>query len=209
MKQLSITLAIFTICCHAYAQGGTIVGFSVSPENPVEGDEVKVYADLSFSSGGCDLDFIAYPLNGTTINATAHHCVGLLTVICNTTDTFELGQLSAGNYTFDMTLTSGAGGPGCTPGIVADDNDQFQFTVSPSVGIDEVLILEDHVYPNPISDVLNFKRPFSETAFIRDMNGKRIMEIPAGSNQADLSALAKGIYTLQVGNRTLKLIKTD
>lgn len=168
-----------------------------------------MYASLMFPSSSCELDYIVYPLNGTIINATAHHCIGLLATICNTTDTFELGQLPAGDYTFDLTLTSGSGGPNCTPGIVADDNDQFQFTVSPSVGIDEIENLDGFVFPNPVNDVLNLKRPLANTALITDASGKRVTEIASGTKQTDLSHLPNGIYVLHIGNSRIKLVKVN
>jgi len=209
MKQL-FTFCLFSLFSfQLFAQGGTIVSFSINPPNPVEGDDIEVYADVSFPYSGCDLEFIAFPLNGTDILATAHHCNGLLTSICNTTDTFELGQLPAGDYTFDLTLTSGQGGPGCSPGIVPDDNDQFQFTVSPSVGIDEIENLDGFVFPNPVNDVLNLKRPLANTALITDASGKRVAEIASGTKQADLSHLPNGIYVLHIGNSRIKLVKVN
>ena len=63
--------------------------------------------------------------------------MGMLTAICNTTDTFEFNPLSAGTYIFDLTLSSGFSGPPCTAGIVPDDYDTITFYVSPSVGIEE------------------------------------------------------------------------
>ena len=207
--KLFLQLVLFSSFPIQILAQGTIVSLSVNPPNPTEGDEVEVYADVSFTSGGCDVDFIAYPISGTTINATAHHCIGLLTVICNTTDTFELGQLPAGNYTFDLTLTSGAGSPNCSPGIVADDNNQFQFTVSPTVGIDEFKELDGFAYPNPLVDVLNLKRPLANTAIITDASGKQVAEVPSGNRQVDLSHLPNGIYVLHIGNSKLKLVKVN
>lgn len=190
-----------------FAQGGTIVSFTLNPANPIEGDDVEVYAEVSFPYSGCDLDFIAYPLNGTNISATAHHCIGLLAAICNTTDTFELGQLPAGDYTLDLTLTSGSGGPNCTPGIVADDNDQFQFTVSPAVGVEELESLKDLIYPNPFVQELNFKSPLAESALITDINGKIVVEIDAGAISIDLKALPSGVYLFRIGRKVHKLVK--
>ena len=62
--------------------------------------------------------------------ASAQHCLGVLASICNITDTFVILPLSAGTYTFDLTLTSGFGGPPCNAGGSVDDNQNFQFTVS-------------------------------------------------------------------------------
>ena len=61
----------------------------------------------------------------------------MLTAICNTTDTFKLNPLAVGTYTFDLTLSSGFGGPPCTAGIVANDNDVITFNVVTSVAIEE------------------------------------------------------------------------
>jgi len=54
----------------------------------------------------------------------------MLTTICNTIDTFVISPLAAGTYSFDLTLTSGFGGPPCTPGFVPDDNQLFTFIVT-------------------------------------------------------------------------------
>lgn len=190
-----------------FSQGGQITSIYVVPQNPTVDDEVTVYADLTFNSSGCPLDFQAFALQTTTFEATAHHCVGLLAAICNTTDTFELGQLPAGPYSFNLTLTSGGGGPNCSPGIIPDDNDQLQFIVSTSVGIEELESLEDFIYPNPFTDVLNFKKALDQAAIITDVNGKMVVEISVGSQRVDLKALPSGVYLLRIGRKTHKLVK--
>ena len=209
MKHLVAFFLFSVFSVHLFAQGGSIQSITVSPSNPTEGDDITLYANVQFNYGGCAVDNQGLGLNGTDITAYAHHCIGALTVICATTDTFELGQLGAGAYTFDLTLTSGQGGPGCSPGIVPDDNDQFQFTVSPAVGIDEVENLDGFAYPNPVVDVVNLKRPLANTAIITDASGKRVAEVPSGNRQIDLSHLPNGIYLLHIGNSKLKLVKVN
>lgn len=191
----------------AFSQGGQIISIYVEPANPTVNDEVTVYADLTFNSSGCPLDYQAFALQTSTFVATAHHCVGLLAAICNTTDTFELGTLPAGAYTFDLTLTSGAGGPNCSPGIVPDDNDQLQFMVSTNVGIDEMESLEDFVYPNPFTDQLNLKSALDQAAIITDVNGKTIVEIDAGTTQINLKEIPAGVYLFRAGKKVHKLVK--
>jgi hypothetical protein len=61
----------------------------------------------------------------------------MLTTICNTTDTFKFNPLSAGTYIFDLTLSTGFGGPPCSPGIVPDDYDTITFYVSSPTSIQE------------------------------------------------------------------------
>lgn len=206
MKHL-FTFFLFSIFSFQLLAQGTIVGFSVNPPNPTVADEVEVYVDVSFPSGGCELDDQNFGLNGTSITASAHHCVGLLTVICNTTDTFAIGQLPAGNYTFDLTLTSGSGGPGCTPGIVPDDNDQFQFTVSPSVGIDEVEELHGFIYPNPFKDEIQLKRPLQSEAVITDLNGRTVRTIQPGIQTIDVTSLPPAVYIFRYRNTASRLLK--
>ena len=50
---------------------------------------------------------------------------------------FGSNQLLAGNYLFDLTLSSRGGGPPCTAGIVPDGNDIISFSVVNSVGVKE------------------------------------------------------------------------
>ena len=116
---------------------GSISSLTISPVNPNNTDTVYIYAELFFTSSGCLLDMKSHSVLGNNIVASTQHCLGMLTTICNTTDTFKLTPLSVGTYTFDLTLSSGAGGPPCTAGIVADDNDVITFNVDNSVGIEE------------------------------------------------------------------------
>ena len=116
---------------------GSISSLTISPANPNNTDTVYIYAELLFTSSGCPLDMKSHSVLGNNIVASTQHCLGMLTTICNTTDTFKLNPLAIGTYTFDLTLSSGAGGPPCTAGIVADDNDVITFNVDNSVGIEE------------------------------------------------------------------------
>ncbi|MGB1317888.1 MAG: T9SS type A sorting domain-containing protein, partial [Flavobacteriales bacterium] len=113
----------------------------------------------------------------------------------------------AGDYTFDFTLSSGAGGPGCTAGIVADGTDQLQFTVSPNVGIDEISLDLDFAYPNPVSDVLYFKNGLNESAIITDIRGLNVLNVNAGTIRIDLSNLSQGVYFLSTEAKRLKFVK--
>ena len=116
---------------------GSISSFAISPVNPNNTDTVYIYAELLFTSSGCPLDMKSHSVLGNNIVASTQHCLGIAAAICNTTDTFKLNPLAVGTYTFDLTLSSGAGGPPCTAGIVADENDVITFNVVNSVGIEE------------------------------------------------------------------------
>ena len=206
MKHL-FTLSFLLASAQLFAQGGTIQGISISPTNPTVNDNIIIYADVQFTSGGCEVDNQDHTVSGFNITAYAHHCVGLLTVICPVTDEFEIGQLPAGDYTFDFTLTSGAGGPNCSPGIIPDGDDQLQFTVSPSVGIDEITIDSDFVFPNPTTGKVFFKHTTEEIAQIIDIRGKILMEVGIGETELDLAQLPSGIYLLSSESRNIRVVK--
>mgnify|MGYP000871379048 FL=1 len=116
---------------------GSISSLIVAPANPNNTDTVYIYAELLFTSSGCPLDFKSFNILGNNILASTQHCIGIAAAICNTTDTFKLNPLLAGTYLFDLTLSSGGGGPPCTAGIVPDDNDIISFSVVNSVGVKE------------------------------------------------------------------------
>ena len=130
-----------------------IQSLTVVPPNPVAGSPFMVLAECSFPAGNCDAHTQYMNINGNLITAGALHCLGVLTVICNHTDTFLINPLPAGNYTFHFQIDAGFGNVPCTPGIVPGPSDTINFTVFPAVGIDEA-IPQDAVrlFPNPPDD---------------------------------------------------------
>ncbi len=205
MKHL-FTLCFLAVSSHLLAQS-TIISLSVSPANPTINDVVTLYAECQFPSGDCSPDYAGHNVNGFNITASGHHCLGPLAFICSYTDTFEIGQLPEGVYTFDFTLTTGFGSPGCSPGIVPDDNDQLQFTVSNSVGIDEISIDSDFAFPNPTNGMIFFKNPIAESLTLTDVRGKVLMIVGVGSSNIDISQLPNGIYFLTSETKRFKLVK--
>ena len=115
----------------------TIDNIYIEPANPTSLDSIKVYADLTFHSSGCGLDNKYFSVAGNAISASAHHCLGMAMAICSTKDTFMIGPLPDGAYTFDLTLTSGFGNVPCTPGVAVDDIKTFDFNVGNVVGISQ------------------------------------------------------------------------
>jgi hypothetical protein len=157
MKNLLLTLASFLLSLNLFSQG-QIISFTIDPLNPTTNDFVKVYVDITFTSGGCDVDNQSHSTLGNNSTASAHHCVGMLTVICDVRDTFDLGYLQAGNHQFNFTLSSGFGGPGCSPGVVPDDSDNFNFSVVQALSVEDPTHNENvTLYPNPMSDLAILK----------------------------------------------------
>ena len=115
----------------------SIISLTVSPTYPTETDTVYIFTELSFSSSDCECFLKSDYMSANNITATTLHCLGSALAICNTTDTFKFNPLPSGTYIFDLTLSSGFGGPPCTPGIVIDDYDTITFYVSSLSAIEE------------------------------------------------------------------------
>lgn len=153
MKALLLSIFAIAITTTSFSQG-TILGITTDPVNPIETDTIWVYADVQFGTGDCLPDQLNSSVVGNTIFCGGHHCLGLLTVICTYTDTFMVLPQAPGTYTVDFTLTSGQGGPPCTPGIIPDDTMTFSFVVdslpdTSGNSINELLAKRFTVFPNP------------------------------------------------------------
>jgi len=136
------TLLIIVLCIPMFGFGqGSILSLTFSPANPTNTDTISVYAELAFNYSSCPLDMKGLSISGNTFVASTQHCVGVLAAICNTVDTFKLSPLATGAYVFNLSLSSGVGGPPCSPGIVPDDGDVIAINVvNSSVGMEEHLI---------------------------------------------------------------------
>ncbi len=204
-------LSLFLILSiNALAQG-SITNVTMSPANPTSIDTVYIYTHLQFNYGDCPLDNQSHTVNNTTIQANAHHCIGLLTVICNTIDTFKINPLPPGHYNFDFNLTSGSGAMPCTPGIVPDDSTTFSFTVDTAETADvHTMTLSDFkYYPNPIDDQVNLPTVPNGTAYsIIDLTGQTIQSgFVEHQTITGLATLSTGLYFLKLNFESIELTK--
>jgi hypothetical protein len=176
------------------------------PSNPTTADDIYILADVQFNSGGCNVWQQSHSFfSAFTINAGAMHCLGPLAVICNYTDSFHLGPLAAGNYTFNFQLDNGYGGPPCTPGIVAGPTDSYNFTVTLPTSEQEIEKEEFNIYPNPSSNELKIEngKLKIEQLKIYNLLGKEIFSkrLTANSQQQlliDVSSLSPGMYVAEI-----------
>ncbi|MDX1348812.1 MAG: T9SS type A sorting domain-containing protein [Putridiphycobacter sp.] len=211
MKQVVSLIFVFLWAFSAGCQG-TIIGFSMSPVNPTNTDTIYIYTDLRFSSGDCQRDQQSHSVNGATIEANAHHCLGLLTYICSAVDTFKINPLPNGNYDFDLTLTSGGGPAPCTPGVAADDDSSFSFSVG-TLGLQNQSDPTVTVYPLPFHDRLWLPSVASGTAYeLLNIAGQVTTSGVVEDHQIDgLNQLQNGIYFLrlstQTGSKVVRVVK--
>jgi len=176
------------------------------PANPTTADDIYILADVQFNSGGCNVWQQSHSFfSAFVINAGAMHCLGPLAVICNYTDSFHLGPLAAGNYTFNFQLDNGYGGPPCTPGIVAGPTDSYNFTVSVPTGQQEIEENTFMIYPNPAASELRIQNAALRIDRVQIYNtlGETIFsQKPEARSQKqiyiDVSALSPGMYVAEL-----------
>ena len=133
---MRFAVALILLSQSLYSQ--SILQLRTLPANPSMTDSVVVLADLEFRSTGCQLDQKSITMNGSNISATAHHCVGLAAAICYVTDTFRLGRLNSGSYTFTMALSQSGGSVPFAPSSTVNDRDSLTFSVQTALGIKEI-----------------------------------------------------------------------
>lgn len=199
MKTYFTLLLAYGFCMISQAQ--TIDQIIISPTNPTTNDEITFTANCYFSSGTCDQKTQIMSINGNEISASAMHCLGMLTYICNNVDSFYIGYLPAGNYQLTFSLDAGYGPVPCTPGIVAGPTDTVTFTVQTFTGITENESKRLLISPNPTSGFVNFKidsNDFTGKIEIRDITG--ILQQTIVTLERDvfinMNDLPEGIYSI-------------
>lgn len=200
-KQL---LLILTMLVSASASAQWINGITMQPANPTTNDPITFYADLSFPSGSCDQHTQGWMQNGNTVDAYALHCLGSLTFICDYVDTFSIGTMAAGIYTFRFHVDAGALPSPCTPGIIGGPTDSISFVVTPITGLQEITFenFDIKISPNPVSDILTINSNEEVMLALMDLNGKEVLkhQITRGKNTIDVSTFATGVYMVSLRN---------
>jgi hypothetical protein len=199
----TLSLIVFKLS----VQAQYINNLSIYPANPTSNDSVYFIASCYFQSGSCNNKTLTFGINNDNITCNAIHCIGLATYICYDSDTFSVGKLAAGNYTFHYNLNAGYGITPCTPGIITGPSDSLNFTVTTASGISNPSYQEFIVGPNPCSDFLEIKYYSNEERQISiiDMTGKVcLQEVKAGNNiQIITNDIASGLYILKSQSKTI------
>ena len=137
MKKIYTLLFFVTTFLSAQAQYGTINSMTIIPPNPTTIDTVKLIGDITVGYMNCPL------ANSTVTNLSpgnymveAFYCMGMLTALCGSIDTFTIGVLPAGTNNIYMTLYSDQWvGPNTCDVYAPLDTDVVQIFVSTSTGI--------------------------------------------------------------------------
>ncbi|MBL4704786.1 MAG: T9SS type A sorting domain-containing protein [Flavobacteriales bacterium] len=205
--KLTLTIA-FLFSSLIYSAQGTITSIETYPSSPTTTDSVYLIAHLSFTAGDCDKQSFSASVIGNNVVASAHHCIGMLTVICDISDTTNLGLLPAGTYNVDLTLSSGAAPIPCSPGFAPDDNDTMSFTVIAPTSISELTAKSNNfrLAPNPTNNIVYLSgndlfNHIGEQLSIFSFDGKLVHQSALSNDfSIDISSLPVGIYMVRISS---------
>jgi hypothetical protein len=196
MKKIKL-IAFIVITFSGLSHGQNIDNLYIIPANPSVQDYISIVYDAHFPSSSCELDEWDLTGNGYVLNLTTLHEQGMLSVICYSSETIPVGNLAAGNYTLNLTVSI----PGSSVSSV------INFTVSNIVSV-EVTNPETTgflVFPNPAEDVLHISQhypaPLPQYSLImKTLYGKEVFKQEQISDQRftfSTTGLPKGIYILE------------
>lgn len=203
-KTLLLLIIFISWACNSYSQ--QILSLHIHPTNPTTADVIHMYADVSFQSGGCDDKMQNLGITGNNIYGYALHCLGIATFICNTTDTFVINPLPAGNYSFILGLDAGGAPSPCTPGIVAGPTDTLHFTVTSPTSISKISSALPEIYLNAstnmlIVDLKNADYSGRDIQLFNILGDKMISQkILESKFNIDVNSIPDGIYVVKIND---------
>ena len=187
----------------AFGQGGVINSFTVLPQNPTTNDTIRILADCTFTSGGCEAMSLTTSQAGTTINAIANHCLGPLTVICNKTDSFVILPQPQGNYKFIMNLYTGGAAP-CNMNFADQDSVSFIVTSVTSIDMRNEMNKGLHAfYQNGVLHIISSPEQFKNAELrITSLSGQVVFSGNCINQTKIPLELSNGIYIISMQNQS-------
>lgn len=210
---------IFTIISGILAHSGLdaqVQTLTLLPAQPVEGQSVSVIVETVWPSAGCESTGIQINTSSLPdIVVTATHELGFLTVICNHTDTVEIGvlpvseEISPGEFSqYQLLYTASADG---LPQVT--DTDTLFFSVLPiSTSIDrpegQPVITQ---VGGKLFQINTRGNRWDYTICLIDLNGKLVWtgELSLPDSKVDFSTFPAGMYFLNYGSGVLKIQLAD
>lgn len=216
MKKLNIIFACISCIWMHLSLDAQVQTIALLPPQPMEGQSISVIVETLWPSGGCESTGIQINTSALPdISITAQHELGFLTVICEHTDTVEIGilpaseEISPGVFSqYQLLYTAFADGlPQFT------DTDTLFFSVLPlSTSIEAPAFRPTLIQLG--GNRFEFKSPNSSWNYpigLIDLNGKLVWkgEVNHQNNLLDFGAYPTGIYFLNYGKGYLKLQLAD
>ncbi|MCY7363574.1 MAG: T9SS type A sorting domain-containing protein [Ignavibacteria bacterium] len=190
-----------------------INSLTISPANPTTNDSIFIYADCSFPSGSCDEHSQTLYISAGYIYGQATHCLGMLTFICSTTDTFKIIPLPAGTYSFLFNANAGTLPSPCTPGINPGPTDSLTFIVTDATGLPDIdgKNFQFNLFPNPAKDKLKLKCKDESllnkntSLIIYSLTGQQLSKYDITDKEIliDVSTFPTGTYLLRIAGEKI------
>lgn len=198
---LSATLLLFGL----KAQTLSIGAFTIVPANPTTSDQVLVLTNVTTPNWGAKVAQ-SQSVSGNTHLLNGCYWPGMLTALRTIIDTFNLGQLSAGNYAVAFTANTSSSFTSCVITNSTSSNTSFVVTpVSVPTGLPEHDKSVVKLWPNPVHDKLYLSSVQKfETVRITDVSGRLVKEIVPGREEEviDVRDLNPGCYLLQFSGQS-------
>jgi hypothetical protein len=197
MKKVLFILCLLTSKL-LFAQFGQVTSVQIIPANPTDADQIKAVVEVMLGSSPCTLDNSVSNINGNTIQLSNYYCEGMLAMICNRTDTINLGTLAAGLYNLEVNIWTG-----CGPYTPVDSALSNGFTVSVFSSVAKVNQKGNFsIYPNPTtSSIINLQSASTHPYGIICYNslGQEIFGVPnLTGNQTINLPKENGVYFIKV-----------
>lgn len=194
MKSIFTIIVLSVLSLASLGQG--IDSLWISPDAPITPeDEVEVLAQTIHPNSPCPIIESSVSLSNDTVRITVEHEMGVLTAICNTTDTISLGTYQPGTYQVAYYFSTGIEGT-----TEYSDTAYTEFTVEgvnrtlPTAHTEEMIQL----FPNPGSEVLMVETEARGAFAIFSTKGRRVEEFRLNDSpfRLNISELESGLYFL-------------
>lgn len=192
-----LVLLITVLLSPVFAQYLVINSLTITPSNPGPYDNVGIICQSAHASGPCLLNNVQVNWVGNHATINAWHYPGMLTYICNSTDTTWLGVIGEGFFKVSYILSDQF-----PSGPVYSVTDSLQFSII-TTGTDPASEIPLRITPNPARDYINIPDIAASTGSdirIYDLCGRQVISrpIPTGSTKLDIRSLSPGMYILQL-----------
>jgi len=187
----------------AYEFSVTAEGYEAySDEFTVADEELTVPVDLIPEGGqdGFSVNFMVTtggmtPVEGATIVITGQETL--------TTDNFGMAsiQLENGTYNYDVSATGYVSQTG-QEFVVDGANENVTVNLEAVVSINQDIVNNVNIYPNPVSSILNIESKDYSNLSIIDLTGKVVYQSNITNNitKVNVESLSKGLYVILLSN---------
>lgn len=134
-----IPVFFMALCVNGSLQGQTITNLQISPLPVMSNEPAVLIVSAMFSNGSCNLIDYSVTVDMSTpvptIQVLGYYCMGMLTIICETTNNIELGMLPAGAYAVNYQIFYNYyDGSACNPPFLGGGTNTVSLIVSDPPG---------------------------------------------------------------------------